>query len=56
MTKEELNKQFKLNQEKDQLKRDFCERKSINLLEISYKDFDNIENILERELFNYGKL
>ena len=41
---------FEENQEKDNIKRIFCKDNNINLLEIAYWDFDNIEEILSREL------
>lgn len=39
-------KEFKNNQIKDQIKRDYCKENGINLLEISYWEFNNIDNIL----------
>lgn len=39
---------FKKQQKRDQIKRDFCKKEGIRLLEISYKDFDNIEKILKK--------
>ncbi len=42
--------QFKLNQIKDQIKRYYCKKNNIKLIEIPYWDFDNIEEILIREL------
>lgn len=41
---------FKENQEKDKIKRNFCKASKIRLLEIPYWNFDNIEEILSREL------
>ncbi len=38
---------------RDQIKRDYCYNNQINLLEIPYWDFNNIESILESELSNY---
>jgi hypothetical protein len=43
-------KEFEENQIKDQIKRDYCKNNNIKLLEICYKDFDNIEQILDKEL------
>jgi len=43
-------KSFKLNQKRDQIKRDYCKNNNIKLIEIPYWDFDNIEQILQREL------
>lgn len=37
-------------QKRDQIKRDFCKKENIRLLEIPYWDFDNIEDILCKEL------
>jgi len=42
--------QFKENQIKDQIKRDYCKNNDIKLIEIPYWDFDNIEEILIKEL------
>lgn len=44
------NKLFETNQKKDNIKRKFCKNNNIRLLEIPYWDFDNIEEILSREL------
>ena len=41
---------FEENQEKDNIKRIFCKDNNINLLEIPYWDYENIEEILSREL------
>lgn len=45
-TEEELNRQ----KEHDRRKRDYAERNGIRLLEIWYHDFNNIEEILEKEV------
>jgi hypothetical protein len=42
--------QFEINQIKDQIKRDYCNLNNINLIEIPYWEFDNIENILNEKL------
>lgn len=42
--------QLKDQQNKDQIKRDFCEENDIILFEISYLDFNNIEKILEEAI------
>ena len=42
--------QFELNQKRDQIKRDYCNKNNIKLIEIPYWDFDNIEEILIKEL------
>lgn len=38
---------FEIIQDRDNIKRKFCEDNKIKLLEISYKDFDNIETIIQ---------
>lgn len=43
-------KQFQLQQKLDQIKRNFCRNNNIKLIEIPYWDFDNIEQILAKEL------
>lgn len=43
-------KVFALQQKKDNVKRQYCKDNGIKLIEISYLDFDNIENILYTEL------
>jgi hypothetical protein len=43
-------KKFKYQQKNDQIKRDYCQKNGINLLEISYKDFNRIEEILKENL------
>ncbi|MCE5220069.1 MAG: hypothetical protein LLF98_02075 [Clostridium sp.] len=48
--KEWALKQFNLVQLRDQIKRDYCKNNNIKLIEIPYWDFDNIEEILKREL------
>ena len=42
--------EFKENQIRDQIKRNYCKNNNIRLIEIPYWDFDNIEQILEKEL------
>jgi len=46
--------QFEINKIKDKIKRDYCNKNNIKLIEIPYWDFDNIEEILENKL-NYYK-
>lgn len=41
---------FKTNLIRDQMKRDYCNKNNIKLIEIPYWDFDNIEEILDKEL------
>lgn len=43
-------KQLKLQQKLDQIKRDYCMNNNIKLIEIAYLDFNNIEEILNKEL------
>ena len=45
------NYDFSIRQEHDERKYQYAKYKKINLLEIWYYDFDNIESILERNLF-----
>jgi hypothetical protein len=40
----------------DSTKRAFCEYEHIDLLEIPYTEFDNINQILEQKLTEYGLL
>jgi hypothetical protein len=44
------NNQFKLNQKRDNIKREYCKKNNIRLLEIPYWDYNNIESILIKEL------
>ena len=44
---------FNKRQRYDNKKRDYCLNHGYRLIEISYKDYNNIENILEKEL-SYG--
>ncbi len=44
------NKKFLETKENDRIKTDFCKKNGINLLRISYTDFNNIENIIKREV------
>ena len=41
---------FKTIQIRDQIKRDYCKMNNIKLLEIPYWEFDNIEEIIKKEL------
>jgi len=43
-------KGFKRNKNNDKIKNEYCENNKINLLRISYKDFKNINKILENNL------
>lgn len=43
---------FPKQQEHDRRKKEYAEKNGIKLLEIWYWDFDNIEKILEKELYN----
>ena len=44
------NRDLAVRQARDEALRKFCEQQNIRLLMIHYKDFDNIEAILDREL------
>ena len=44
------NNNLKLQQIKDQIKRDYCKANNIKLIEIPYWDFDNIDHILDQEI------
>jgi very-short-patch-repair endonuclease len=46
---------FEKQKAKDQLKRDYCKRKGYKLLEIYWKDWKDIEKILEKELIKKPK-
>jgi Uri superfamily endonuclease len=37
---------------RDQIKRDFCTKNSINLIEIPYWDIDKIEQIIQEKILN----
>ena len=37
---------------KDRIKNEYCKNNSIKLIRIPYKQFDNIENILEKEMLD----
>lgn len=43
-------KQFKLNQKRDQIKREYCNKNNIKLIEIPYWEFNDIDKILDKEL------
>ena len=51
-SKEKAEEIFKKNQERDEIKRDYCKNNNIKLLEISYKQMDDIETILKENLNN----
>ena len=44
------NEDLLLRKKHDKMKDDYCKKNNIDLIRISYKDFDNIENILKEEL------
>lgn len=46
----DCEEKFEGIKKRDQIKRDFCEKEGIKLLEIPYWDFNRIEEILEKEL------
>lgn len=43
-------KNFKIQQKRDKIKREYCEKNNIKLLEIPYTEYDNVEKILSKEL------
>lgn len=43
-------KTFESRKRRDKIKRDFCKKEGIKLIEIPYWEFDNIEKILKKEL------
>ena len=43
---------FDKQQKNDKLKRDYAKNNSYNLLEIWYYDFDNIEDIIDKYIYN----
>lgn len=47
-----VRENLEIQQEHDKRKREYAKKHDIRLLEIWYWDFDNIENILEKELSN----
>lgn len=50
ISKEQAENNLALTKKHDKIKKTYCESKNIDLLEISYWDFDNIENILKEKL------
>lgn len=46
------DKQFSKQQEYDSLKREYAKNNKIRLLEISYEEYEKIESILDREIFD----
>ncbi len=53
---QQTKKQFKIQQEHDKRKKEYAQDNNINLLEIWYCDFDNIEEILSIYLKNIKKV
>ena len=43
---------LKINKERDSIKNEYCKDNNINLLRISYLDYNNIENILNEKLLS----
>lgn len=48
ITLEDAQHEFELANHRDKIKRDYCDKNSINLICISYWDYDNIEQILSK--------
>ena len=46
-------KQFKIQKEHDLRKREYAKKNGIKLIEIWYTDIKNIDNILDRKLYNF---
>ena len=40
--------QFKVGQQRDNIKRQYCQQNNIKLIEIPYWDYDNIDNIVKQ--------
>lgn len=49
---EQAQNNYKENQYRDEIKKKYCEKHNITLIEIPYWDFDNIEQILKSHLIN----
>ena len=49
-SKNEIEEQFKIQQEHDRRKREYAELNNITLLEIPYWDYDNVDSILAKAL------
>ena len=49
-TVEKAEENFQAQQMRDNIKREFCQNNNIKLIEISYKDYKRIKEILQREL------
>lgn len=50
ISKEQAESNLLLTRKHDEIKKTYCQSNNIDLLEISYWDFDNIENILKEKL------
>ena len=48
--KERANKEFELNKIRDGIKNDYCKENNINILRISYLEFDNIKEIIYQKI------
>ncbi|MCE5220078.1 MAG: hypothetical protein LLF98_02120 [Clostridium sp.] len=51
--KEDALEKLRITQHHDKLKNDYCKNNNIKLLRIPYWEFNNIETILEKEVFNF---
>lgn len=51
---EKAKKDFEVNQIRDQIKRDFCNKNNIHLIEIPYWDYENMESILQNKWQELG--
>lgn len=45
------NQSFKKQKERDEIKNDYCEKNKIRLIRISFENFNNIYDILNKEFF-----
>lgn len=56
VSKEKAEETFKETQIKDKIKKDYCSKNKIPLLEITYKEINNIEEILTKKLIEFNLL
>jgi hypothetical protein len=56
MSDDKVYKNFEVIKIRDHLKKEYCKNNNIPLLEIHYKDFKNIESILDSVFINTYKV